>query len=135
MKHLILPFALIFVLCACDSRDFDSDVFAQSNSALFEVAYEVSGTYAQCTIAFIGPDKDLETVATTLPWSKETFPVHVRGTQDSFNASVKATCKDDNRLGKSTVSVYVDGELKSRGATTGYGKTAEAQFLLLTGKD
>jgi hypothetical protein len=131
MKKLTLPFILLFALSACDSRDFDSDTFAQANFAKYDVAYEVVGTYSFCSISFVGANKELETINTSLPWSKETFSVSVRGSQELFNASVSATCRDENRLGKSTVSVFIDGEMKSRGATTGYDKTAKAEFVLL----
>ena len=135
MKKLILPFALLFVLSACDSRDFDSDTFGPSNITVFDVAYAVSGTYAECTISYVAQDKTIETEISSLPWSKESFPVTVRGTLGLFNASVSATCRDNNRLGKSSVSVSVDGQLKSRGARTGFNETAEAQYVLINSVD
>ncbi len=130
MKNLILPALLVFGLSACDSRDFDSDTFALSKVEFFDVAYEVTGTYSNCSISYVTIDRSIKTVSTALPWSKEAFTVRVAGTDDLFNAAVSATCHDDNRFGKSTVSVFVDEELKSRGATTGFGQTAEAEFLL-----
>ena len=60
MKKLILPFILLFALSACDSRDFDSDSFAQGNSAVLEVAYEVIGTYSFCTISYVAADEKVE---------------------------------------------------------------------------
>lgn len=129
--HLLLAL-LVVSLTACDSRDFDSDTFAQTSTQFYDVAYSVTGTYSSCEISFVALDKSVKTVSSSLPWSNEPFQVQIRGTESTFNAAVSATCEDDERLGKSTASVYVNDELKSKGATTGFGQTARAEFLVHT---
>lgn len=127
--HLLLAL-LVVSLTACDSRDFDSDTFAQTSTTYFDVSYSVTGTYSTCEISYVAVDGTLKTESSSLPWSKEPFSVRVAGSSSTFNAAVHATCQDEERLGKSTASVYVNDELKSKGATTGFGQTASAEFLV-----
>ena len=130
--RLTVLIACMIVLAGCDQRSgilYPEEYSGQRASA--EISYAVSGTYATCDISYVNRNREVVVViATALPFNVEAFPVQIERNQSPFPASVSAVCRDETKAGKSTVSVVVNGEVKERGATAGYGAQAFANVFV-----
>ncbi len=122
----LVVFILGIVLGAgCDAGLTDPNA-NEGDLVAHTVSYRVEGTYASCTIRYIGETGESVTVEhATLPWEVQ-FIVMVREKGTPFGAAVWATCADPDRLGKSVATVFVDGTMKDQGAATGFGATVRA---------
>ncbi len=122
----------IMFVTGCDAGLVDPS--AQGGDlAVHTVSYRIEGTYVACTIRYIGEVRELVTVENAaLPWETK-FSVTVREKGAPFGASVRATCADPDRLGKSVATVFVDGKLKDRGSATGFGATVRAASAVTVG--
>ncbi|HMB90508.1 MAG TPA: hypothetical protein VKP65_06655 [Rhodothermales bacterium] len=123
-------FLLIALLFAgCDSyRDVAGpDPADLVKAGSYKVSYEVTGTYASCEIQYVNASRKLVTLsqAVELPWEL-TMNVFIDPSSGPFEARISATCADSTKLGKSTVTLLVDNDLKARGTATGFGATAQA---------
>ncbi len=130
----VLPFlAVALTLTACSQRS-NNIVYPTSESGQrisAEISYAAQGNYAECDITFVNAARQTVTVEnTSLPFDVKPFPVILEREDDAFPASISAVCRDESRFGKSSVSVSVDGEIKERGSTTGFGSQAFANYFV-----
>ncbi len=122
----------MLLLAGCTADFVDPDARG-GDLAAHTVSYRVEGTYAACTIRYVGETRELVTVEdATLPWETK-FGVTIREKGAPFGASVRATCADPDRLGKSVATVFVDGAMKDRGSATGFGATVRAASAVTVG--
>ncbi len=122
----------ILLVTGCDSRLVDPNA-RRGEVAVHTVSYRVEGTYVACTIRYVGELREVVTVAdVALPWEAK-FSVTVQEKGAPFGASVRATCADPDKLGKSVATVFVDGKLKDRGSATGFGATSWAVSAVTVG--
>ena len=111
-------FVVAAVLPACDTSAPDPSLPPLRTS--FDVEYRITGTYSRCRVDFVGREGLRSTEEVTLPWSRG-FRVALQTGDAPFSAGFTTTCADAGREGKSTASVYVDGDLRDQRANAGVG--------------
>lgn len=127
MRRAPAPLAVLLLaaLAGCDAAS--EPVLEAERRASFDVAYAVEGTYARCSVTYADAS-GARTLDTALPWR-----VRVRAEATSatpFHASVSATCTDEVREGKGTVSIRANDVLRDLRTTAGRGATALATATL-----
>ncbi len=118
---LLLSAAVL--LSACEAGNpFEA---APVHTATFSVRYNVEGTYRACSVTYLDATRTLQREDVAPGWEK-TVAVSVRTDQAPFDAFVQATCADDAKVGKVTVSLHANGTLVDTNSTANYGATARA---------
>lgn len=142
MKYAAAFVLFVFLCAGCDGyRDFagPEDPTTETpdppvaRTGTYTVAYDVTGTYYSCEITYINAQRKEVTTpqAVQLPWEL-TFKVSVDQSTGPFEAKVSATCADPTKLGKSTVLLLVDEDVKARATATGFGATAKVDHRVGT---
>jgi hypothetical protein len=128
MKYLAAVCVLVMLCAGCDSyRDVAGPEPDTVNlkTGTYDILYEVTGTYASCQIIYRNQKREVvSTQETALPWTRQ-FKVLINNNTGLFEAQLSATCADPTKLGKSTVVLLVDADLKARSTATGFGATAK----------
>lgn len=122
----LLALVLPVLLVGCDSMRAGPGEDGPQGLGL-DIAYEVTGTYDYCDVAYRGFDGRIKTVeGATLPF-KRYFSITP---ERAFEARVAATCYAEGKLGKSTATIYVDHKEAFHASNVGYGETSEASLVV-----
>ena len=128
MRTFSLFFLLALTVAACDMLNDGAQMRAE-RTARVRLRYELSGTYAACTVAHNNALRQtVQQPVTALPW-QEKYTVEV-SQATPFVASIAATCADSTKEGKSDVFIYANDKKVALGTAAGFGATASATYTI-----
>ena len=142
MRHLAAFCCALLFLAGCSPREFSgtddpppggSDGVTPFTRTV-ALTYEVLGSYESCDVTFRNEQGSLQELSSLTPPWDTSFEVTITEASGPFEAIVRATCQAPFRLGKSSVSVYLDGEPVETQRATGFGATAEVRRVVWQGE-